>query len=132
MDHLAVGPAGVFVLDSKAWSGVVTVDSDGATITPRDDPDAAWVARGQHRAAARTAARATRALAAAVGLTVPAAQYVVVVWGTFPQGVAASGGVTHVAGEQLHDWMLGQRSCLTRAELAVLSAANVPDLFSST
>jgi hypothetical protein len=31
-------PARVFVLDSKAWSGVVTVDQDGATVTPRDDP----------------------------------------------------------------------------------------------
>lgn len=52
-------------------------------------------------------------------------------WGTFPQRVAASGGVTYVAGEQLHDWLLGQRPCLKRTELAALSAANVPDLFSS-
>jgi hypothetical protein len=65
IDHLAVGPPGVFVLDSKAWSGVVTVDQDGATITPRDDPEAAWLARGQRRGAARTTARVTRALAAA-------------------------------------------------------------------
>jgi hypothetical protein len=36
-----------------------------------------------------------------------------------------------VAGEHLHDWLLGQRSCLNRAELAALSAANVPSLFSS-
>jgi hypothetical protein len=41
IDHLAVGPAGVFVLDSKAWSGIVTVDQDGATITARDAPDSA-------------------------------------------------------------------------------------------
>src|SRR4051812_41881777 len=95
IDHLAVGPAGVFVLDSKAWGGVVTVDQDGATITPRDDPDAAWLARGQHRAATRTAARVTRVLAAAAGMTVPAAQSLVVVWGTFPQRIAASGGGTH-------------------------------------
>ena len=46
VDHLAVGPPGVFVLDSKAWSGVVTVDQDGATIAPREDPDAAWLERG--------------------------------------------------------------------------------------
>jgi Nuclease-related domain len=65
IDHLAVGPSGVFVLDSKAWSGVVTADQDGATITQRDDSEAAWLARGQHRAAARTTARVTRALAAA-------------------------------------------------------------------
>lgn len=131
IDHLAVGPGGVFVLDSKAWSGVVTVDQDGAPITPRDDPDAAWLARGQHRAAARTAARATRALAAAAGMSVPAAQSLVVVWSTFPQGVAASGGVTYVAGEQVHDWLIGQRPCLNRTELAALSGANVPSLFSS-
>lgn len=131
IDHLAVGPAGVFVLDSKAWGGVVSVDQDGATITPRDDPDAAWVARGQHRGAARTAARVSRALAAAAGMRTPAARSVVVVWGTFPQQVVASGGVTYVAGEHLHDWLLGQPSCLTRAELAALSAANVPSLFLS-
>jgi len=131
IDHLAVGPAGVFVLDSKAWSGVVSVDQDGATITPRDDSDAAWLARGQRRAAARTAARVSRVLAAEVRMAVPAARSVVVVWGTFPQRVAASGGVTYVAGEHLHDWLLGQRSCLNRAELAAVSAANVPSLFSS-
>jgi hypothetical protein len=131
LDHLAVGPAGVFVLDSKAWGGVVSVDQDGATIIPRDDPDAAWVARGQHRGAARTAARVSRVLAAAAGMAAPAARSVVVVWGTFPQRVAASGGVTYVAGEHLHDWLLGHRSCLNRAELAALSAANVPSLFSS-
>jgi len=131
IDHLAVGPAGVFVLDSKVWSGVVSVDQDGATITPRDNPDAAWLARGQHRAAAHTAARATRVLAATARMTVPAAQSVVVVWGSFPQRVAASGGITYVAGEDLHDWLLGQRPCFKRAELAALSAANVPSLFSS-
>ena len=130
IDHLAVGPAGVFVLDSKAWSGVVSVDSDGATITPRDEPDAAWVARGQHGGAARTAARVSRAMAAAARVAAPAAQSVVVVWGTFPQRVAASGGVTYVAGEYLHDWLLSQRRCLNRTEFAALSAANVPSLFS--
>jgi hypothetical protein len=131
IDHLAVGPAGVFVLDSKAWSGIVTVDQDGATITARDAPDSAWLARGEHRAATRTAARTARALAVAVGRTVPAAQSVIVVWGAFPQRVAVSGGVTYVAGEHVHDWLIGQRACLNRTELAALSAANTPGLFGS-
>ena len=124
IDHLAVGPPGVFVLDSKAWSGVVTVDQDGATITPRDDPEAAWLARGQRHVAARV----TRTLAAATGMTVPAAHSVVVVWGPFPQRVATSGEVTYVAGEHLHDWLLGQRACLNRTQLAAVSAANTPSL----
>ena len=128
IDHLAIGPPGVFVLDSKAWSGVVTVDQDGATITPRDDPEAAWLARGQRRVAARATARVTRALAAATGMTVPAARSVVVVWGSFLQRVAISGEVTYVAGGHLHDWLLGQRACLNRTQLEALSAANTPSL----
>ena len=109
----------------------MTVDQDGATITARDAPDSAWLARGEHRAATRTAARTARALAVAAGRTVPAAQSVIVVWGAFPQRVAVSGGVTYVAGEHVHDWLIGQRACLSRTELAALSAANTPSLFGS-
>jgi hypothetical protein len=64
-------------------------------------------------------------MAAAARVAGPAARSVVVVWGTFPQRVAASGGIAYVAGEHLHDWLLAQRHCLNRAELAALSAANV-------
>ncbi len=59
------------------------------------------------------------------------AQAVIVVWGTFPQRVAVSGGVTYVAGEYVHDWLIGQRACLNTAELAALSAADIPSLFGS-
>lgn len=125
IDHLAVGPAGAFVLDSGAWRGVVTVDQDGATIKLRDDPEAAWLARGRRLVVARV----TRALAAATGMTVPPAHSVVVVWGTLPQRVATAGEVTYVAGEHLHDWLIGQRACLNRTQLAALSAASTPSLF---
>ena len=74
----------------------------------------------------------TRALAAAAGVTVPAAQAVVVVWGAFPQRVAPSGDVTYVAGEHLHDWLLGQPACLNGTQLAAVSAANTPGLFAET
>ena len=39
-DHLAIGPSGVYLLDSRAWLGVVTVDHKGATITPPGRPAA--------------------------------------------------------------------------------------------
>lgn len=132
VDHLAVGPPGVFVLDSKAWSGVVAVDQDGATITPRDDPEAAWLARGQRRVAGRATARVARALAAATGMTVLVARSVVVVWSPFPQRVATSGEVTYVAGEHLHNWLLGQRACLNRTQLEALREANTPSLLTDT
>src|SRR5215218_8556511 len=42
VDHLVVSEEGVFVLDSKRWFGEVTVEGGTPTITPRDNPDAAW------------------------------------------------------------------------------------------
>jgi len=46
---LVVGPAGVFLLDSKNWFGDVTVADGVATVTPRDNPDAAWSETGLAR-----------------------------------------------------------------------------------
>ncbi len=123
LDHVAVGPAGVFLLDSKAWGGVVTVDAHGATITPRDNPDAAWTATGLHHALPRAASRLARALAAASGQTIPAPGPVVVVWAAFPQQVATYGPLTYVAGPHLADWLHGQPRALNRDQLAAVAAA---------
>ena len=35
VDHLVVGPGGVYLLDSKNWSGEVSVANGLATVTPR-------------------------------------------------------------------------------------------------
>jgi hypothetical protein len=126
VDHLAVGPGGVYVLDSKAWRGVVTVDHKGATITPEHDPDAAWTARGQHRSLPPLAAAAVRALTAATGGPLPAPCAVVVIWAPFPDRVAVSGGVTYVAGEHLTDWLLGQPARLDAGQLAALWVGATP------
>ncbi len=121
VDHLAIGPSGVYVFDSKAWRGVVTVDSNGATVTPRDDPEAAWTATGQQRALPKAATAAARALAAATGRSVPAARAVVVIWSSFPQRHAISGSVDYVAGDYLADWLLGQPKQLHRDHVADLA-----------
>lgn len=108
VDHLVVGPSGVFVLDSRAWSGVVTVDRKGATITPPDDPATAWTEHGQHTALPPLAAALVRATSTAAGNAVVAPHVVVVVWAPFPDRLAHSGGVTYVAGDHLADWLSGQ------------------------
>ncbi len=36
-----------------------------------------------------------------------------------------------MAGDHVHDWLIGQRACLNRTELAAFSGANVPSLFGS-
>lgn len=125
VDHLVVGPGGVFLLDSRAWHGVVTVDQKGATITPGDDPGAAWTARGEHRFLPPAAAAVTRALTEATGSHLPAPRAVVVVWAPFPERVAVSCGVTYVAGELLADWLAGQPACPDRRSFTAISLRTV-------
>jgi hypothetical protein len=113
-DHLAIGPSGVYLLDSRAWHGVVTVDHKGATITPPGQPAAAWIARGQHCSLAPAAAALGRAFSAAGGSR-PGPHAVVVIWSPFPDGLAVSGGITYVAGDRLAAWM-SERPRHTAAE----------------
>jgi Nuclease-related domain len=125
VDHLVVGLGGVYLLDSRAWHGVVTVDQKGATITPGDDPGAAWTARGQHQSLPPAAAAVVRALSAATGHPLPAPCAVVVIWAPFPERVAVSCGVTYIAGEQLGDWLTGQPSRLDRQRVAAMPVGRV-------
>lgn len=131
VDHLAIGPGGVFVLDSKAWRGLVNVDSSGATVTPRDDPEASWTATGQQRALPRAATAVGRALASETGRSVPAPRAVVVVWAPFAQRHAVCGSVDYVAGDHVADWLLGQPRQLHREHVAALVAAAGTDLLAS-
>ncbi|MGY1714072.1 NERD domain-containing protein [Geodermatophilus sp. SYSU D01106] len=128
VDHVVVGPGGVFVFDSKAWSGVVSVDDAGATITPRDNPDAARTERGQRGRQARAGTAVARALASRSSVTVPQPEPVVVVWASFPQRVASAGGVTYVEGDHLADWLLSRPKRLHRDQVAQLAAAADDDL----
>lgn len=123
IDHVAIGPGGVFVMDTKVWSGVVTVDDVGATISPRDDPSASWHASGQQRTLPGVAAAVGRALASATERSLPGPTAIVVLWSPFPQRVAASGKVTYVSGEHLADWLIGQPRQLHPQHLAALAAS---------
>lgn len=108
VDHVVAGPGGSFVLESRAWDGVVTVDAKGATVTPARGPSGAWTARGEHRTLPRTTVQVAGALARAgyPGLRSPRA--VVVVWAPFAEGVVETGGVTYVAGDRLLGWLTGR------------------------
>lgn len=121
IDHLAIGPGGVFVIDTKVWSGVVTVDNAGATIAPRDDPSSSWTASGQQRTLPGAAAAVGRALAAATGRSLPGPAAIVALWSPFPQRVAACGKVTYVSGEHLADWLIGQPRQLHPQHIAALA-----------
>jgi hypothetical protein len=131
VDHLVLGPCGVFVVDSRAWDGVVTVDNKGPTITPRHDPRGAWTAYGHHRSLPPAAAAVVRRLAAATGGAVRAPRAVVAIWATFPEQVAESGGVTYVAGSHLARWLSEQPRRLAMSEVNALTVAGAAALVSS-
>ncbi|WP_170852181.1 nuclease-related domain-containing protein [Blastococcus sp. DSM 46786] len=103
-DHLVIGPTGAYLLDSRAWGGVVTVDHKGATITPGGRPETAWTARGQHCSLAPAAAALGRTVST-TGRRSVAPRAVVVVWATFPERLAVAGGITYVAGDHLVEWL---------------------------
>jgi hypothetical protein len=128
IDHLAAGPSGVYLLASKAWHGVVTVDHKGATITPPREPGAAWTAYGPHRSLAPAASAVVRALSTATGRPFPPARAVVVVWAPFPEQVTLCAGIAYVAGDRLVEWLIEQpaRSAPPRLGLPVRFGATGP------
>jgi len=105
IDHVVVGPGGVFPLDSKRWRGLVTIEGDSAVVRRKEDPDLHWrfTSPAHVKSLAREVHEAVRASTRASVWVTP----VIVVWGEFPQGV---GGDTckFVDGDALAQWLRNQ------------------------
>lgn len=121
VDHVAVGPAGVFLLDSKAWfHGVTTITCDGPVVASRHDPDLMWHWSGlpaRMRGAAAGASDGLRSLAGHRLYVTP----VVVIWGEFPGKVQKRGAVVYVEGEYLHAWLAGRPARLSARDAEALA-----------
>jgi hypothetical protein len=105
VDHLVVGDAGVFVVDSKAWwRGVTTIGPDGPVVTPRYDNQPAWTWDGLPRSLRGTAAGLSDGLRDRYG-TRHWVEPVVVIWGDFPDQSMTRDRVHYVAGEFLAEWL---------------------------
>lgn len=120
VDHLIVGPGGVFVLDTKRTDGVVEVAGDHVSVTRIDDPDLHFSHPGAAhvvRLAAETNAR-LRSTARINQWVTP----VVVWWAQFPQAVA-EGRCTHVHGDALVDWLRGRPQRIAPARVPQIADA---------
>lgn len=125
IDHVAIGPPGVFLLDSKNWAGVeVTVDERGVpAVHRRDSPATRWPrdrVPHQLRRAAAEHHDTLRALGTRTGVWV---HPVAVIWAAFPARVVEAGGVAYVHGDELVEWLRNRRPVHTRAEIAALGVA---------
>jgi hypothetical protein len=121
VDHLVVGPPGVFLIDSKAWyQGITTITSEGPVVTSDHDPDLVWDWRGlpgRMRAAAAGASNAIMALGDRRISVTP----VVAIWGEFPGRVQERGGVVYIDAEHLTEWLTNRRPRLSEQDRAVLT-----------
>jgi len=100
IDHVLIGPPGIFLLESKWLSGIVSVSRGVMTVTWREDPDDGY---DNHSFARR--ARTDAALVAShlrdSGMPATWVQPVIVLWATFDQPPVLSEGVAWVQGKQL-------------------------------
>jgi hypothetical protein len=109
VDHIQIGPGGVFVIETKNWKGRIGVNERGVTQdgTVRDS-----VAPSARRAALQINQRI-----AANGVKPGWVNAVVVFWGDFPQGMVEQDKVTYLAGEKLAEWLRAQPARLNGIEI---------------
>lgn len=106
-DHVAVGPGGIFLLETKRPGGEVTVEGDHVRVQRLDDPDAGYDMSRPASWARREAMRLSGELQADTGRRLWV-QAVMVIWAPFPQRVVESSRIVYVHGDELAGW-LGSR-----------------------
>lgn len=104
VDHIAIGPGGVYVLDSKQPGGSVDVDGDTATVRRYDDPDLSY--RLTPSSTIGLARRTHHQVLAHSRINVWV-NPVIVLWADFPQRVA-NGQCAYVHGGELAEWLLSR------------------------
>lgn len=108
VDHVVLGPAGLFLLDSKNYSGEATIEGGQLRVRWLEDREDGWTCRGLVPRMRAASAELSERIESAVGLRVWV-QPVVVLWMPFPQGVVEVSGVYFIQGQSLADWLLGRR-----------------------
>lgn len=112
-DHIVVGPAGVFAIDSK-WFGREARVADDALSSGR--------IRERGIAHRSRAYRLNEALAREIG-SAPWVQAVVAVWGDFPQGVLEEQKVVYLDAARLVDWLQARPPSLTAERVERIAGA---------
>jgi hypothetical protein len=121
-DHVVVGAAGAFLLDSKAYEGVVAVDGDSLRVERPDNPRATYELR-RLAPGLRAAAAALKAELQESGGWGVWVQVVVVVWSSFPQRVVAGDRVVFVHGNELVQWLRSRPAVHGRERVDALTCS---------
>jgi hypothetical protein len=121
-DHVAVGPSGLFLIESKNYRGTVTIEDDGPRLRRRHDPNENKSLRGDGAQAVRLSIELRDVIEARVGR----AQYVnalVIYWNPFPAKRFVQPNVTYLHGSELQSYLEGLPSVVDGDKQAVLQSA---------
>jgi Nuclease-related domain len=122
IDHIVVGPSGIFLIDSKDLHGAASVERGRLSVRWREAPDGGYENRSlapRIRVAAIELERALRQR----GLAAPRVQPVVALWALFEQRSVISGGVAWVHGKDLADVLERRPVTLSPSEVDRAAAA---------
>jgi hypothetical protein len=129
-DHVLAGPGGVFLLETKTFTGQATLSDNGRLVITRgtDERDR-WTPVPPIGPTVKRAAFDLREdLVRRTGIRW--VQGVVVLWSDFPGGEATRSGIVYIHGTKLRAWLERQRTELTRGEVA--RASDYLDLLDKT
>ena len=120
IDHVAIGPPGVFLVETKNIGGLASVTDDALIVRWLEDPDDGYTNTTVGRRARGAAAELSRTLGAAGERTW--VQAIVVLWGRFEQERHEEQRVIWTHGSQLTETLRSQTAIrLTPAAVAQLA-----------
>lgn len=120
-DHVLVGPAGVFHLESKYPSGIVEIEQGRPLVRGRHGetrPEPLQVRRQVLGGSAALCGEIERMCGLRTWVT-----GVVVLWSPFPQRVVQVGRITYVRGPELRRWLTGREATLDPQSVARVAGA---------
>ncbi len=120
-DHIAVGAAGAYLVESKNLQGIVDIRDGVPHLTRRHDPEETHVFDRVPRRALADAARLKEEIQARTGRRTWV-QAVVVFWSDFPAGVVEDDKCVFVHGPRLRAWMQDRPSRLAQADAEQIAA----------
>jgi hypothetical protein len=120
LDHIAIGPSGVYMLDSKWLGGIASVDGDVVRVQRKDDPEDSYL---MDRLAGSVRGKAVAVKREIAQTGVPWVQGLVVFWNDFEGGVLDAGNPIYVPGERLREWLLSRPHVLDQDQVHRIARA---------
>jgi hypothetical protein len=121
IDHVVIGPGGVFALDTKEPQGRVSVDGEIVRVSRRANPRGTYTDAKMATAARGAAWGLSREIADILGRA-PWVHAAIVLWSPFEQRVLEGKQVAFVHGDELTQWLRKQPARLRPQQIAAITA----------